>query len=1547
MSLNDRQSVPEPARGIVARARRWLAAAANPRVALVAGAAVLGIAIQIPTEAVVRDEIATSVRSVDRQTEAMAKFFRDHVSADFEAVETLLFLAEAELPPDRVQPAPGRLDRLAEVSRTSSALFGILDAEGRMIWSSKGRKLPADLVLEHLAAHRSGSMPLHVSAARPGPETGQHTAHLSHAIKSADGRLLGLAIGAIDVAAYRKILVDMNLGTGSLLQLVRRDGVVVVRVADGAVSSGQRLGGDDWKKSAAQDWDACRTGISSGEPEGNARVSSYCSAGSYALTAGLSIDRAQALSGSQLTVLRYRVVGYLLIGLLAGGTMIMLALLTRQQMTQIALRQSEARFRALNALGSDWYWETDAEYRLTRVSEGLVRLSGRAETDYLGIPIWEAGFVTPVGSDWSLHKAGIARAAPFRDLCLRYVSPQGVVSYGSLSGEPVFEDETELKGYRGVGNDVSAEIMLRQRLRMQHDVTRALNQAASVDEAVKAVLAGVCSIMDWSWGAHRKLDRTTQMATCASWWSAPGEQLDAFRDITLRPAVKPNVRGILTRAIQSQSMLWESDTSRITTRRQSAVVAAGLRAALVVPIPRHYGEAEALEFFSKRIEVPDVFLKETLEAITREVGQYIDRVSAEQATSRLQRERRHLLDMLQLQLDHMPIACLITDRHFKVIYCNPAAERVFGYSSEEFHGRDTVDYLVPESSRPIVLERRARLQAGDRTVGGLNENITKDGRTIICEWGNTPLNDEAGVFTGALAVAQDVTERTRMVAALEDSEERYRQIFAAAPLPMWVADVPIPRFLAVNDAAVLKYGYSREEMLAMSAIDLQLPEDRDSVQQDILSRDPALPRQFFRRHRTHDGQVILAEVTAQPFQFGGKPARLIVVNDVTERLRSQRALEDSEARFRAVFEQASVGIGIRDISLKPRWLRVNRKLCEILGYSEAELLQMTSLDVTPESDRSETQVYNQRLRTGEVRAYSRQKRYQRKDGRLIWVELSIAVVDGPDGQPLHLVSVVQDITEAVESRQLLKESEARYRQIFAMTPMPMTVRSEETLKFIEVNDAWLQTYGYTREEAADMSATDIQDPAERDNFRRVAESRQATTTTRLHKRHRRKNGEIFDVEIHSFPTMLGTQRVRVSLIRDMTEQMHSEQLLRESERRVALALEGSAGALFDWNIVTGDIYLSERWNVMLGGESRETHTSFAELEKMVHPEDRDIQRAAIVRLLKGGGVPQQTELRVRTHAGHWLWIESRGGVTEQDAQGRALRVLGTNIDITHRKNAELVLRERDAQLRESTAEIRKLNAELEQRVEQRTRALAAANRELESFSYSVSHDLRAPLRTIDGFSQILLQEYADLLDSTGRGYLERVRAGSQRMAQLIDDLLELARVTRRDLQIRHCDLTTLCSEIAREIQNTDPARKIRLSIADGMAVMADPGLLRIALDNLLRNAWKFTSLKPDAAIEIGQIAGDTGPTYFVRDNGVGFDMTYVNKLFGAFQRLHSEAEFQGTGIGLALVQRVIRRHGGQVWAEAQPGQGATFFFTLPEQPPTVLPAAAALPMATT
>jgi PAS domain S-box-containing protein len=273
-----------------------------------------------------------------------------------------------------------------------------------------------------------------------------------------------------------------------------------------------------------------------------------------------------------------------------------------------------------------------------------------------------------------------------------------------------------------------------------------------------------------------------------------------------------------------------------------------------------------------------------------------------------------------------------------------------------------------------------------------------------------------------------------------------------------------------------------------------------------------------------------------------------------------------------------------------------------------------------------------------------------------------------------------------------------------------------------------------------------------------------------------------------------------------------------------------------------------------------------------------------------------------------------------DSDGRAYAICGISTDITERKRAE--------------EEVRRLNEELEERVRHRTAELEASTRELDAFAYSVSHDLRAPLRSLAGFSEVLLEDYAEVLDETARTYLSRIEANAARMARMIDDLLDLSRATRVELRRERVDVSAVARDVLDELRDADPEREVHASVAADLVAGGDPHLIRLILHNLLGNAWKFTARRSPAVIKVDAIIRHDAPVFTVSDNGAGFDMRYVAKLFDPFQRLHSTSDFEGTGIGLAIVHRIVQRHGGRIWAESEPGQGATFFFTLAGEFPT-------------
>ncbi|MCL4530005.1 MAG: PAS domain S-box protein [Chloroflexi bacterium] len=627
-----------------------------------------------------------------------------------------------------------------------------------------------------------------------------------------------------------------------------------------------------------------------------------------------------------------------------------------------------------------------------------------------------------------------------------------------------------------------------------------------------------------------------------------------------------------------------------------------------------------------------------------------------------------------------------------------------------------------------------------------------------------------------------------------------------------------------------------------------------------------------------------------------------------------------------LFENHPVPMWVYDLK-SLAFLEVNDAAVEKYGYSRAEFKQMTIKDIRPEEDVHRLMADVERERP--ALQHSGEWRHRLKDGRVIDVEITSHTLKHK-GRDAVLV-MAQDITERKMTETALRDSESRLAGVIA-SAMDAIISIDSEQRIVMFNAA-----------AEDMfrcpAGKAIGRPLEHfipGRFRTAHRTHiKAFSETGITSRSMgelkplsalRTDGEEFPIEASISQVIVSGQKILTAILRDVSERKRDEEALYKSEERyrstLETMLEGAQIIGSDWRY----LYLNDA-AAQQGRQPKENLIGHTMME--VYP---GIENTALFTALQRC-IKEQTSQQMDNEFiypdGDRRWFKlSIHSVPEG--------IFILSMDITDRKNAE--------------TEILKLNMELEKRVAKRTAQLEAANKELEAFSYSVSHDLRAPLRAIDGFSLALLEDYASQLPAEAQNYLQRVRASAQRMAELIDDMLNLSRVTRTPLERQPVNLSEMAGRICTELKQNHPERQVTFTITPSLIANGDPHLIEVLLENLLGNAWKFTSKREQAHIEFGALphpsftspAGDStgtlregdggeGKTFFVRDNGAGFDMTYAGKLFGAFQRLHSLSEFPGTGIGLATVQRIINRHGGKIWAEGKVNEGATFYFTFSDR----------------
>ena len=508
-----------------------------------------------------------------------------------------------------------------------------------------------------------------------------------------------------------------------------------------------------------------------------------------------------------------------------------------------------------------------------------------------------------------------------------------------------------------------------------------------------------------------------------------------------------------------------------------------------------------------------------------------------------------------------------------------------------------------------------------------------------------------------------------------------------------------------------------------------------------------------------------------------------------------------------------------------------------------------------------------------------------------------------------------EVQRRIEAQQQLKDSQEMVQLIFGGAASGMVMNTPDG-QFLTANPAYYALTGYSESEFHAMDMRSLVHPADRASYEALKARMLAGdfNTFSDEKRYLTKDGSVLWTHstVSLVRTTVGAPTRVISVIDDITARRAIEGKLRETEALLKIA--GRTARIGGWILDLSAAHVV--WSDDVCNIHEVAPGSRPTLQQALSfyaPAWRQAITAA-VQACRDAGTPYDNEVEIITARGNHKWVRVIGEAV-RDENGKITRIHGSSQDVTERKQAQ--------------EDILRLNAELEDRVRRRTAQLEASNRELEAFAYSVSHDLRSPLNSINGFSQLLERMAADKVGEQGLHYLSRIRAATRQMGELIEGLLVLAQVVRDPLHAAPVDLADIARQAGRECREREPERHVEFMVQDHLFTRGAPSLLLIALRNLLGNAWKFTARQPAPRIEVGQETAMGGETvFFVRDNGVGFDMAYADKLFRIFQRLHSPDEYEGNGIGLAMVQRIVARHGGRVWAEAAEGQGATFYFTL-------------------
>jgi PAS domain S-box-containing protein len=770
----------------------------------------------------------------------------------------------------------------------------------------------------------------------------------------------------------------------------------------------------------------------------------------------------------------------------------------------------------------------------------------------------------------------------------------------------------------------------------------------------------------------------------------------------------------------------------------------------------------------------------------------------------------------------------------------------------------------------------------------------------------------------ARRAVQESEERSRAEAALRELEERQRIALALTSDYTFTfsRDKPEDPFkLAVSEGYEIITGYKEEELQSREArLGHIHPEDRPLLANFLKDLEQKGTVELEYRVISKNGAVRWLHMHAQALRNeGGSILKIVGAGeDITIRKQSdetiQRLADIVRSSEDAIF---SLGEGKKIQSWNPAAER-------LYGYTAAEVLGQSAELLVPESHRQELSDLWNRVLAGEHVSHFETVRV-RKDGAQITVSASVAPVKSARGEVVGASIIARDITAKREQEEALK---LQARVLESMTEGVSL--SDENGFILYTNPAEDEIFGYERGELVGQHVS-IQNTYSEDENKQIVgeviEHLKAKGVWFGEFSNKKKDATPLTTYARISTLHLNGRPCFVCVQEDITDRKRADEALHQSQERLKLALDAGKMGIWDWNVQANELVWSEQLEAIHGMKPGSFDGTFESFLAVVHEEDREL-------LLKSIGDALQTgqdflvEFRVRRHDGEIGWVTGIGKAF-LDEHGHPSRMVGVGRDITGQKRAEL--------------EIQALNADLEARVQQRTAELQQANDELAGFTYSIAHDMRTYLRSMSIASRTLIEDYPESLDADGEDSLRSIIRNAKQASQLVDGLLEFTRVGRHEIEKEDVDLTAMAEEIKDILTEAVFPREISYEFEPGLVAWGDPRLLRVVLVNLLENASKYHPRSGTGVVRLRRLEDIDGLSQFcVEDNGVGFDSSFMHKLFKPFERLHRDSDFPGNGIGLANVRRILDKHGGRIWAETELGKGSTFYFALPkkEQLPT-------------